>query len=188
MGHPDSRFGESQKTHAIQNRDCVGHPAGTLRIGVEWFFAGALSCRLGTLDIQIHDNRILSASDDHGLTRRIRLCVDFLVRDVGWKVDEISGTGLIAELQMVAPAHARTTSDDVKDRLQLAVVVGAGFSVRLNNDGTGPQLTGPGTRVSNGSGPRHSRGLGRVRIQFARVHDLYALFFPVHAILLVPGV
>jgi hypothetical protein len=32
-------------------------------MGVERLVAAALICRLGTIDIQIHDNRILPASD-----------------------------------------------------------------------------------------------------------------------------
>jgi hypothetical protein len=147
---------------------------------MEWFLAAALTCRLGTLDIQIHDNRILPAPDDHGLTGYIWAGVDFLVRDVRRNVDEISGTGLIAKLQVIAPTHARTSSDNVENRLQLAMVVGARLGVGPNDYGTGPQLTCPGTRMSNGSGPCHSRSLGRVRVQLARVHDLYAMFFPVH--------
>jgi hypothetical protein len=65
---------------------------------MEGFLAAALTYRLGTLDIQIHDNRILPASDYHGLTRHIRASVDFLMRDVGRNVNEISGTGLVTEL------------------------------------------------------------------------------------------
>src|SRR5450755_2946907 len=153
---------------------------------MEWFLAAALTYGLGTLDIQIHHKRILPASHDHSLTRHIWAGVDFLMRDVGWNVNEISRTGLITELQPVAPAHSRMTADDVNHRLQFAMVVGAGFGVRLNHNGTGPQLTGPGTRMSDGGCPRHSRGLGRVGVQFSRMHDLYAVLFPVHVHLSFP--
>lgn len=151
----------------------------TLTKRVEWFLGAVLADGLGTFDIQIHYNRLLPASHDHGLTWHIRAGIDFLVRDVGRNVDEISGVGLIAELQPIAPAHTRTTSDNVNHRLQLAMMVGASFGVWLNDDGTGPQLACPGTRLSNGGGPRHSWSLGRVRVQLSRVHDLYAMFFPV---------
>jgi hypothetical protein len=65
---------------------------------VEWFLAYALICRLGTLDVEIHDDRILSASDYHCFTRHIWAGVNFLMRDVGRNVNEISRRGLIAEL------------------------------------------------------------------------------------------
>jgi len=57
----------------------LGNAAGTLTTRVEWFLAVALTYRLGTLDIQIHDNRILPASDDHGFTGDIRTGIDFLI-------------------------------------------------------------------------------------------------------------
>ncbi|HXY49287.1 MAG TPA: hypothetical protein VEI01_07540 [Terriglobales bacterium] len=60
--------------------------------------AAALIWRLGTLDVQIHDHGILSASDYHCFTRHIWAGIDFLMRDVGWNVNEIPGVGLIAEL------------------------------------------------------------------------------------------
>ena len=158
----------------------VARTPGTLTIGMERFLAAAFACRFGALDIQIHHDRVLSASDDHGLTRHVWTCVDFLMRDVGRDVDEVSWAGLITELQAVAPAHSRTPPDHVKHSLQLAMVVCARFCIRLNNHGAGPQLTGSGARVSNGSGARHSRGLGRVGVQFIGVHDLHAMFFPIH--------
>ena len=72
--------------------------APCLTIGVEWFLAGALNYRLGTLDIQVHDNWVLPASDYYGLTRHIWAGADFLARDEGRNVNEVSRTGLITEL------------------------------------------------------------------------------------------
>jgi len=65
---------------------------------VKWSLAFALVSRLGTLDVEIHDHRILAASDDHRFTRHIWAGVNFLVRDVGRNVNEISRGRLIAEL------------------------------------------------------------------------------------------
>lgn len=49
----------------------------------------------------------------------------------------------------------------------------------LNDYSTGPQLTCPGTYVSNGRGARHAWSLGRVRVQFSGAHDLHTMFLPV---------
>jgi hypothetical protein len=65
---------------------------------VEWFLATALSRRFWALDVQVHDNGILPTSHHHGLTRDILAGVDFLMRDKGWYVDEISGVSLVAKL------------------------------------------------------------------------------------------
>jgi hypothetical protein len=65
---------------------------------VEWFLATALTDRLRTLDFQVHHDRILPTSHYHGLTRYIHAGVDFLMRDVGRYINEVSGVGFIAEL------------------------------------------------------------------------------------------
>ena len=68
----------------------------TLTIGVEGFLVAVLTNRLRTLDIQIHHHRILPTSDYHGLAWHIRAGVDFLMRDVGRNVNEVSRTGFSA--------------------------------------------------------------------------------------------
>ena len=131
---------------------------------MEWFFASALIYRLRTLDVEIHDHRILPASDYHSFTRHIWTGVNFLMRDVRRNVNEISRVCLTAELQAITPAHAGTTSHDVDHGLQFAMMVRSGFGVRLNNYGTSPQLTGSCTRVRYSSSPCHSRALRCVGI------------------------
>jgi hypothetical protein len=69
-----------------------------LTTGVEWTLVVTLTQRFGTLDIQVHDNRLLAASDNHGLTRHIWAGVDFLMWDVRRNINEISGFGFVAEL------------------------------------------------------------------------------------------
>lgn len=70
----------------------------TLTTRVEWFFIGLVSQGLGTLDIEVHNNRFLAASDDHSLTRHIGPGVDFLMRNVRRNINEISRIGFVAEL------------------------------------------------------------------------------------------
>lgn len=65
---------------------------------MEWLLALAMICRLRTLDVQIHDDGILPASDYHCLTWHIRVGVDFLMWDVRRNVNEIARVRLIAEL------------------------------------------------------------------------------------------
>jgi hypothetical protein len=65
---------------------------------VKWFLVAFLTQRLGTLDIQIDDNGILSAPDDHGFTRDVWAGIDFLVWDVGRNINEIAGFGFVAKL------------------------------------------------------------------------------------------
>ena len=57
-----------------------------------------LTCRLGTLDIEIYDDRVLATSDYHGFTRNIWAGIDFLMRNVGRNIYEISSVRLVAEL------------------------------------------------------------------------------------------
>jgi len=65
---------------------------------VEWLFASASIYRLRTLDVEIHDHRILPASNDHSFTRHIWTGVNFLMRDVGRNVNEIARVCLTTEL------------------------------------------------------------------------------------------
>src|SRR5215469_260910 len=76
-------------------RDAMFHQ---LMARMKWSLVFALVSRLGTLDVEIHDHRILPASDYHRFTRHIWAGVNFLMRDVGRNVNEISRGRLIAEL------------------------------------------------------------------------------------------
>ena len=110
---------------------------------VEWFLVAARTHRLWTLDIQIHDNRILPASDHHRLTRYIYPGIDFLMRDVGRNINEIARAGFVAELQPITPAHAGPTADDVYNSFQFAMMVRAGLGVRLNDSVPAHNLLAP---------------------------------------------
>lgn len=66
-------------------------------MGMKWFLVAALTYRLRTLDIEIHDYRMLAASDYHGLAWHILAGIDFLMGDVRGNINEISSIGLLAE-------------------------------------------------------------------------------------------
>ena len=144
-------------------------------------FSVAFVPRLGTLDVQIYHDGILSAPDNHCFAWHICSSVDFLMRDIWRHVNEIASVRLIAELQLITPTHACATSDDVDHRFQLAVMMRAGFCMWLNDYGTGPQLTGARTRMCDGGCSCHSGGLGRVRVQFRCADNLYSMRFPVQS-------
>src|ERR1700761_7730884 len=101
--------------------------------------------------IQIHDNRILTAAHDNGLAGFIRARVDLLMRNVRRHVNEIAGAGLIGELEMIAPAHARTAFDDVEHRLEFAMMMWSGFGVRVHHHRSGPEFSRAGPRMRDRS-------------------------------------
>jgi len=123
----------------------------------------------------------LSTSDNDSFAGHIRASIDFLMRHEGRNINEIAWIGLVTEFEVIAPTHARATSDHVNHSLQLTMMVGAGFGVSLNDDGAGPQLTGSGSCVRDGGGPRHAGRLGRIRVELSSANDLYAIFSPVQS-------
>src|SRR5206468_2896899 len=83
--------------------------------------------RLRRLDVQVDRHRLAVAAHQHAFERLGRAGVDLLVRHEGRHVDEVAGTGLGGELQVLAPAHARAALDDVDHALQRPVVMRAGL-------------------------------------------------------------
>ena len=59
------------------------------------------------VDIEIHDNRILSAAHHDGFHRFILTRVDFPMGHEGWHIDEVAGAGFVYELEALAPAPGR---------------------------------------------------------------------------------
>ena len=105
--------------------------------------AGRLRCR----QIQIHDNRILSAAHDDGFADLVGPRIDLLVRYVRRHIDEIARSRFIAEFQAVAPAHARAAADNVENRFEFSVMMRSRLRVRLDDDCSRPQFCGARTRV-----------------------------------------
>jgi len=62
------------------------------------------------------------------------------MRNVGWHVDKITGGGLGFEFQTLAPAQSCNSVEDIDHGLQVAVVMGTGFRLRVNGEGAGPEL------------------------------------------------
>jgi hypothetical protein len=76
----------------------LDNPDATLMMRVKRYLAITRTLRLGTVDVQIHDHRILPASDYDGFTGDIWPGVDFLMRDEGRHVNEVPRISLSAEL------------------------------------------------------------------------------------------
>ncbi len=134
---------------------------------------------LGARNIQVDDDRLLAAAHHHRFHRDVRVGIDFLVRNVGRNEDEVAGSGLIDEFQLLAPAESSAAFDDIQYRFEIPVVVGSGLRVGLNDDRSGPQLAGARARMVDRGGACHPFGLGRVAIQFVGVDDADAVALPI---------
>src|SRR6185295_4977729 len=90
--------------------------------------------------IEVHNNRILSATYQHTFERVVGACVDFLVRHIRRHVDEIAWPGFGGEFEMIAPTHASFAFDDVDHAFEFSVMMGAGLGVWMDAHGSRPEL------------------------------------------------
>src|SRR5205823_4076095 len=111
--------------------------------------------RLRALDVQIHDDGLLPAADDHSFDGLIRRRVHFLMGNVRRHVDEIPRAGFFDVFQAITPAKPGAPTDDVENRFELAMMVRARSRRGLYDHGARPQLAGAGLRVSNRGRARH---------------------------------
>lgn len=135
--------------------------------------------RLNRGYVQVDDDRFLPASHEYAFERLIGAGVDLLVRHVRRDVDEVAGSGVSGELEMIAPTYASAAFDDVDDAFKLAVMMRSGFGVGMDGDSARPQFTRAGSCVSDRSSAIHSGCLRRVRVELARVNDANSVMFPV---------
>jgi hypothetical protein len=68
----------------------------------------------GSWEVKVDDDGVLTAADDYGFADAFA-GIDFLVRDEGWHIDEVACFGDVGVLEIVSPAHAGVTFDDVED-------------------------------------------------------------------------
>src|SRR2546428_13734535 len=100
------------------------------------------------------------------------------MRDEGRDVDEVAGAGFGHEFELVAPAHAGLAANDVDHALDWAMMMSAGLSLGVDDDGAGPEFLGAGARVGDGGGAVHARGLRGVDVELVGVDDAHAGVFP----------
>ena len=115
-------------------------------------------------DIQVDDDGLLAAADDDGLDGHIAPRIQFLMRNVGRHVNEISGARFIYKFQLVSPAKAGAPAHHIDHRLQFAVMMGTGLGIGMHHHGSGPQLLGAHAGVRYGFGARHAGSLRGVRV------------------------
>src|SRR5580704_12397510 len=130
-------------------------------------------------NIQVDDDRLLTAAYDHGLYRLIFAGVQFLMRHVGRDVDEVSRTRFIDELQVISPTKTGSAADYVDHRFQFAVMMRTGLGVGMHDDGSRPELLRADAGARDGFGAGHARRLRRVAVEFAAANDAQAVSFPV---------
>src|SRR5580704_92981 len=101
------------------------------------------------------------------------------MRDVGRDVDEVSGAGFIDKLEIISPAKAGASADDVDHGFEFAVMMRSSLGVGMNDNSSGPELLRADFGVRDGFGAGHTRGLRRVGVEFAAANDAQAVIFPV---------
>lgn len=143
--------------------------------------AGATGiARFGAFDIEIYHDRILATPDHDGFTNLVRGSVQFLMRNVGRHINEISGPSLSTELQMIAPAHACPATDDVEDSFELAMVMRTGSGIWLDDHGASPEFRRASPRMRDCGRTTHARCLRGVGIEIIRRNDFDAVLLPIH--------
>ena len=132
------------------------------------------------LQVKIHDDRLLAIPHDYGLALLIGISINFLVRHIRGNVNKISGSGFVPEFQSITPAHPHSSFHHVQDGFQLSMVVRPRLRIRLDDHGPSPQRGSSGFRMSNGGGPRHTRSLWCIHVQFVGMYDFDSVLPPVH--------
>ena len=125
---------------------------------------------LGRLDVEIHHYRLLSAANNHALERLRITGVDFLVRNEGRHVDEITWISFRHELEAIAPAHPSFALQDVNDAFHVPVVVRSGLRFGVDGDGACPELLRADPGVGNRRGARHPRSLRCIGVELSGPH------------------
>jgi hypothetical protein len=142
-----------------------------LRSGSEVFF--------GAGNIEIDNDGFLPAAHDYSFDRLVFFRVEFLVRDIGRNIDEVSRPGFVDELQALSPAEAGAAANNVDDSFQFAVVMRTSLGVGMDEHRSGPEFLGADTSAGDRFSAGHAGGLGSVGIEFPAANDSQAVEFPV---------
>ena len=135
--------------------------------------------RLGGWNVEVDNDRFLSASHERAFKRLIGAGVDLLMRNKRWDVDEVALAGFSGELQPITPTHASLALDDIDHALKLAMVMRSRLCVGMNAYSTGPELRSARSRVSYCGRAIHPGSLRSVRVEFAGVNDPNSVVFPI---------
>jgi hypothetical protein len=122
--------------------------------------------RLGRRNIEIDNDGLLIIADDDTGKRFVLARINLLVGNERWHVDEVTRPSFGNEFKARSPPHPRPAIYHVDHALQFPMVMGTGFSVGVDRDGTRPQLVCAGRGMRDGRRTRHTRRLGSIEIQF----------------------
>ena len=147
--------------------------------GVERIGRQARAGRLGTLYFEIYNDRFLSAANHHGLDRHIRSGIHFLMGHERRNVNEIARVRFDDVFQMLTPTESGTSTDDVQNRFEFAMMMRGRTSRGLNADRTRPELARARAGMRDCGGAGHPRGLRRVAVQLPGANHANTMLFPI---------
>jgi hypothetical protein len=122
---------------------------------------------VGTVDneqLRVTYDRFLVASDHDASQRGSGFGINLLMGNERWHVDEVARPSFGNEFEALSPSHPRAATGYVDYALQFSVVMRTGFGVRVDCDGTRPQLVCAGRGMRNGRRTCHARRLGGIKI------------------------
>jgi len=137
-----------------------------------------LGIRFHVRQVEIDDDRFLTAATKHARERLDIARVDLLMRNVWRNEDEVAWACLRSEFEAIAPFHPRATADHVDHALDRTVMMRTGLRFRVNDDRPGPEFLGARARMRDRSSAVHARRLSSVGIQLIGMNDSYAMQAP----------
>src|SRR5476651_1756850 len=111
------------------------HKLVLVRVWMRWIDPVDLFDLFGRCDVEVDGDGLVVGADQHAFERLGVRGVDLLVRDIRRHIDEVAGSGLGGELELVAPAHAGAALHNVDHALEMAVVMRAGLGVGVDGHG-----------------------------------------------------
>jgi hypothetical protein len=116
-------------------------------------------------DVEVNNDGLVVASNQHTLEEFVVTCIDFLVGNIRRHEDEVAWACLGEELEPFSPTHTSPAAEDIDDAFEVAVMVGAGLGVRLYRNPTGPDILRTEPCGVDRRRTGHSRRLRSVRIE-----------------------
>ena len=139
-------------------------------------------------DVEVDDDRFLSAAYENAFERLVGAGVDLLMRNERWNVNEITGPGFGGEFQMVAPTHACFAFHDVDYAFKVAVMMRSSFGIWMDVDSARPELRRAGRCVGNRSSAIHPWCLRCVAVQVTGVNYADTVIFPIRFVGHIPQI
>src|SRR5437867_5309852 len=135
--------------------------------------------RLSGFEIQIDDDRLLTAPDHHAAENLSRARIDLLMGNERGNVNEIARASLGDKLQVLTPSNAPPAANHIENAFQFSMVVSTRFGSGLDGDRAHPQLVRacPGMGDRGGSG--HAGRLSRIEVELRPGNDRDAMFAPI---------